>query len=257
MNQLEATGDSFGGVTIRQECLPTSAEQFATLLDSSLIVWGKQGIKLVWLTIPIEKTTFVPIAVAAGFFFHHCSEDQITLVNRLVDNAFIPTAATHFIGAGAVVLSEGNELLVVLERHESRPGFYKLPGGLLNPDEHIAEAVVREVFEETAVQTQFESLLCLGHLHRWQYGKSNVYFVCRLLPLTYEITVDETEIAQAVWMPLEEYLGSPSVGAFNKRIVEATLNTDGLKLSTIEGLEVDRSQFEVYLPSFKQLRSSR
>jgi ADP-ribose pyrophosphatase YjhB (NUDIX family) len=248
MNQLEITRDKFEGVIVKQECLPTSPDEFSSLLGNSLAAWKQQALRLVWLPIPIEKSALIPVAVSIGFLFHHCSENQMVLVNRLVDDAFIPPDATHFIGAGAVVLSDCNELLVVLERYEERPCFYKLPGGLLNPGEHIADAVVREVFEETGIQSKFESLLCLGHLHQWQYDKSNIYFVCRLLPLTHHITIDKTEIAQARWMSLEEYLNSTFIGAFSKRIVEATLNTAGLKSSTIEGFKVDQSQFEVYFP---------
>ena len=256
MNQLEVTKDIFGGITVHPDCLPGDPDTFARLLEGSLTAWERQAFKQVWLTIPIEQSALIPVTVSVGFSFHHCSEGQITLVKRLTENAVIPPGATHLIGAGAVVLSERNELLVVLERYERRPGFYKLPGGLLNHSEHIADAVVREVLEETGIETSFDSLLCLTHLHQWQFGKSNIYLVCRLVPLTSKITVDEKEIAEAKWMPLDEYLSSEHVGAFNKQIVAATLNSPGLSPSTIAGFEIERSRFEAYFPRYCGRRKS-
>ena len=66
-----------------------------------------------------------------------------------VADALIPGYATHFIGAGGVVINEKEEILVVSEkcrRNRNNPA-YKLPGGALHAGEHIAEAVTREVLE--------------------------------------------------------------------------------------------------------------
>jgi ADP-ribose pyrophosphatase YjhB (NUDIX family) len=248
MGQLQGVPDKFGGVIVKSGQWPSLPDEFATLLKSSLPIWEEQSFRLAWLTIPIENANLVPVAVSTGFIFHSCTDNQITLVSRLAEEAFIPPAATHFVGVGAVVLSENNELLVVIEKQERRTNFYKLPGGLLNVNEHIADGIVREVLEETGVRTQFVSLLCLGQLHRWQFGKSNIYFVCRLLPLTDEIIVDETEIARAVWLPLDDYLNSAHVGVFNKQVVASTLKITGLKAITGDEFEADPVNLEVYLP---------
>ena len=55
------------------------------------------------------------------------------LTLRLEPDAFIPNFATHYIGAGGVVLNEARELLVICEKAHShnRPHYYKLPGGAL------------------------------------------------------------------------------------------------------------------------------
>jgi len=59
------------------------------------------------------------------------------LTKRLEEDALIPEYATHYIGAGGVVLNENRELLVVSELHRrSESPYYKLPGGALHPGEH-------------------------------------------------------------------------------------------------------------------------
>ena len=111
------------------------------------------------------------------------------------------------------------------------------------------DAVIREVREETGIRTQFDALVCFRHWHGYRYGKSDIYFVCRLSPLTHEITLQEEEIADGLWMPVDEYLASEDVGVFNKRIVRAALNGDGALVPTwIEGYQSDPAVREIFLP---------
>jgi ADP-ribose pyrophosphatase YjhB (NUDIX family) len=241
--------DRFGGVIILEDGLPSSAKDFRDSLEASLEDWTSQKFKLAWLTLPIAKVDFIPFAIGLGFVFHHATELQSTLVSRLIPDAFVPPYATHTCGAGGVVISPNNELLVVREVNETRQGFYKLPGGLLDTNEHIEKAVVREVFEETGIRTQFESLTSLAHIHQWQFAKSNIYFICRLQPLDFDITLDPGEIAEALWMPLDDYFSNTSIALFNKQIVKKSLNIKGLNVTKLDIPEFDSSRLEVYLPS--------
>ena len=149
-----------------------------------------------WLNVPVARAALIPIATEAGFRFHHSSEEYLMLTQPLEEGAFIPPYSTHYIGAGGVVLNEQRELLVVSERFRrdtSRP-YWKLPGGALNPGEHLVDGVVREVFEETGVRAEFEALVCFRHWHGYRYGKSDIYFICRLRPLSMEIVKEEGEM---------------------------------------------------------------
>jgi 8-oxo-dGTP pyrophosphatase MutT (NUDIX family) len=186
MEVIEATTNPFRGVIPRPAALPDDPEEFRPLLQRSLEVWKSQGYLVVWLQVPIAKSALIPAAVEAGFTFHHSGESYLMMTHRLVEDAFIPPFATHYIGVGGVVLNDESELLVVCERYR-RPGqqpFYKLPGGALQPGEHLVDAVMREVLEETGIKTQFEALVCFRHWHGYRYGKSDIYFVCRLRPRT-------------------------------------------------------------------------
>ena len=210
--------------------------------------WTSAGHRLVWLDVPLARAALIPVAAAAGFFFHHSNESDVMMVRRLVDGAFIPTHATHFIGVGGVVLNERQELLVVCERHRrtSRP-YYKLPGGALQPGEHLIDAVLREVLEETGVQVKFEALVCFRHWHGYRYGKSDIYFVCRLSPLSQDVTMQAEEIEECFWMPVAEYFESDLVSAFNKRIVRAALDSPGVIPEWIDGY-ADPARYEFFMP---------
>jgi len=249
MTALAATVNAFGGVVADPASLPSDAGLFSEVLAEGLERWGAEGYKVVWLEVPIGKAALIPVAVEAGFGFHHSGEDYLMLTRRLVGGAFIPPYASHYVGAGGVVLNERNELLVVWERTHRHRGrrYYKLPGGALHQGEHLVHGVIREVEEETGIRTRFEGLACFRHWHGYRFGKSDIYFVCRLAPLTEEIRMQEAEIAECLWMPVVEYLASEEVGAFNKRIVEAALDGNGCLVPTeVEGYSAEER--EVFMP---------
>ncbi len=248
MNYLESTPDRHGGVVVAEATLPNTIEEFGERLEPSLTHWKSQSIKLVWLSLPAEKSTFIPVALAQNFIFHHCFDNQIMLVCRLVENAFVPPFSTHTAGAGGIVISPNNEILVVREMVDERRGAFKFPGGLLDPREHLEKAVVREVFEETGIQSELESVVAFGQIHEWQFGQSNFYFVCLLRPITFEIMIDGLEIAEAKWQPVEEYLQSKSSGTFEKKVLSLVLNKTGLKRVEAKGFGVESPKFEIYLP---------
>lgn len=110
--------------------------------------------------------------------------------------------------------------------------------------EHLAEAVVREVLEETGVESQFESLVCFRHWHGYRYGKSDIYFVCRLRPLSAEITMQVEEIQECLWMPVQEFFDTENVSEFNKWIVRAGIEQPGMVLTSVDGFpDGDRREF--------------
>jgi len=126
--------DMFGGVVVESESLPEQAEVFEAALRQSLQTWKSGGVRLVWVAVPLERAALIPIAVAAGFTFHHTNADALMLVARLVEDAFVPLHATHYVGVGGVVINARDELLVVCEKHRrTKQPYYKLPGGALQP----------------------------------------------------------------------------------------------------------------------------
>jgi 8-oxo-dGTP diphosphatase len=240
--------DQFGGIIVDPEQLPTDAAEFSAALDRSLAEWRAAGHKLVWLDVPLAHAAAVPVAVAAGFFFHHSNEGDVMMVCRLLEGAFVPTHATHYIGVGGVVINERQELLVVCERHRRTSQiYYKLPGGALQPGEHLVDAVLREVLEETGVSARFEALVCFRHWHGYRYGKSDIYFVCRLSPLSENVTMQAEEIEECFWMPIADYFESDLVSVFNKRIVRAALASPGVTPEWIDGY-ADPSRYEFFMP---------
>ena len=249
MDVLSSTTNPFGGVIPEPESLPDDPESFRLRLRHSLAEWTREGYKVTWLELPISRANLVPVAVEAGFSYHHSDQGYLMLTHRLVAGAMIPPFASHYIGAGGVVLNDDRELLVVHELR-GRPGgtrSYKLPGGALHAGEHLTEGVVREVLEETGVRTRFEALVCLRNVHGYRYGKSDIYFVCRLAPQSRRISIQVEEIEECLWMPVDEYFGAENVSQFNKSIVHAALESPGWVLDKIEGYRDPRT-YEIFMP---------
>src|SRR5262245_54430264 len=110
MKVLEATPNPFRGIAINTETLPETAEEFRPRLAASLAAWQEAGFRLIWVEIPITKASLIPVAVEAGFIFHHSTESYLMLTCRLQEDAFVPGYASHYIGVGGVVLNEQQEL---------------------------------------------------------------------------------------------------------------------------------------------------
>ncbi|MDA3957649.1 NUDIX domain-containing protein [Oceanispirochaeta sp.] len=237
----------FGGAVLDENSLPAHKSDFQKALSDTLTDLRSQNLQLVWLFLPLGKSGFVETAVALGFTYHHADKNGLQLTLQLIPGAFIPGYATHYLGAGGVLIDEENRILVIQEKYHTKR-HYKLPGGALDPGEHIADAVVREVLEETGIRSEFISLNCFRHFHGYRYGLSDIYFVCRLKPLSTEITIDTSEISEALWMPLEEYLNHPDTHPFNRKIVSTTVNTVGLAINQIEDYGTAESHEMFFAP---------
>ena len=248
MNVLLHKINPFKGVIIERDGLPADPDTFERQLAYSSEVWKADGLLAVWLEVPIDFSDLVPVAAKAGFEFHHTGSNYVMMTLRLVEDAFIPGYATHYIGAGGVVINHKDELLVVCERHRrSNEPSYKLPGGALQPGEHLEDCVIREVKEETGVETVFDALVCFRHWHGYRFSKSDIYFVCRLKPKSQNITMQQEEIEECLWMPVLDYLESEYVHAFNKSIVKAALESPGVVPVDLDGYP-DRREREFFMP---------
>ena len=130
---------------------------------------------------------------------------------------------------------------------KNRRGRWNLPGGRATQPEKLRDTALREVKEETGIEARFISLACFRHWHEYRYGKSDIYFVCRLEAITHKIIHQQEEIDECFWMPIDEFLHHPKVHDFNRRIVRAVLEDSGLVLDPIEGYGTPETH-EIFMP---------
>ncbi|KAJ0988240.1 hypothetical protein J5N97_006596 [Dioscorea zingiberensis] len=210
---LHAVDDSHGGVIVELEG-PMNCEAFVSSLRASISCWRQQGIRGVWIKLPIELAHLVQPAVQEGFWYHHAEPTYLMLVYWIPTSEHtLPINATHRVGVGAFVMNEKREVLVVQEKCGilRGSGIWKFPTGVLEQGEDIIAGAVREVKEETGIDTEFVEVLAFRQSHKSFFGKSDLFFVCMLHPLSSDIQKQESEIEAAEWMPIDEFAAQPIV----------------------------------------------
>lgn len=66
--------------------------------------------------------------------------------------------------------------------------------------EDLATTAIREVKEETGIDTEFESLLAFRHMHNANFGCSDLYFIVVLKPKSHILKMCKHELADCQWM---------------------------------------------------------
>lgn len=238
---IKTTDNKYDGVLVDNTTLPKNKDEFKEEIVQ--LIESTKNKKLLWIEIPIEKSEYIPVLTKLDFEFHHCDEKSLMLLKKLTHDSFVPTTKNYIVGVGAVVLLEG-QLLVVKDRFSTG---YKLPGGHIDKKESIKSALKREVYEETGIHIEFESIVNIGHFRNGQFGASILYIVCTAKALTKKITInDSSEIAEARWIVPEEFLKSEDTNNYNKRVVETALNNKELKL-TEQKIKLKVTNSEVFL----------
>jgi 8-oxo-dGTP diphosphatase len=108
---------------------------------------------------------------------------------------------------GAVVV-EDEQLLLIRRGHGPAAGFWSVPGGRVEQGELLAEAVVRELAEETGLEGVCGELV--GWVERITDGYHFVIldFGVTLLDPTAEPVAGD-DAAEAAWVPLHEVAERP------------------------------------------------
>ncbi|KAB2088622.1 hypothetical protein ES319_A03G011300v1 [Gossypium barbadense] len=211
---LDGFDDEYGGVIVDSERLPANPNVFASMLRFSVSHWKAKEKKAIWLKLPVEKSDLVPVAVKQGFEYHHAEKGYVMLTYWLPEGpSMLPANASHQVGVGGFVVNDKNEVLVVQEKHcaPSFVGLWKIPTGFIDESEEIYAGAVREVKEETGIDTEFLEVVAFRHVHNVAFEKSDLFFICMLKPLSTRIIVDGHEIQAAKWMPLIEFVEQPFI----------------------------------------------
>lgn len=113
------------------------------------------------------------------------------------------TDMLRYIGCGCVVADGNGRYLMVRETKAVARGRMAMPGGMLEPDESIVDAAVREVLEETGLTVEPTRLLGVFHCPHTSEDSYGVNFVYEARPVAGEVTVSE-EHPEVVWLTLAE-----------------------------------------------------
>lgn len=128
------------------------------------------------------------------------------------------------IGVGGAVVRDGRLLLV---RRASRHGHgnWQLPGGYIEPDETIEQAVVREVHEEAGIVAEVEGVLGVRNRYDADIG-NGLYVVLLLHPLSGEPRPDGREVDRTNYFTLEEIRSLDPLPPVNWEIAQRVLAPD-------------------------------
>ncbi|EOX93529.1 Nudix hydrolase isoform 3 [Theobroma cacao] len=196
---LTGVEDLHGGIILDMNKAMDS-EAFASSLRASMSPWKQQGKRAVWIKVPTELVNLVEPAVKEGFRYHHAEPDYLMLVNWISNSTnTLPQNASHRVGIGAFVVNDKREVLVVQEKNGrfKGTGVWKFPTGVVNEGEDIYMAAIREVKEETGIDTEFVEILAFRQSHKSFFTKSDLFFVCMLRPHSFDIQKQDIEIDAA------------------------------------------------------------
>lgn len=244
---LKVKEDRYNGLIVESESINASGTLFKVALQKLLEEATLQKKSLLWIDLTSKEAEHIAIALEMGFDFHNCEAKRTTLTYQVTKDAYIPVPPTHTIGVGAVVVNDKNELLMVRDRIHTSHSIYKLPGGMLEHSQSLEEGVEREVWEETGITAKMVKMVSVLNSHPFMFNKSNMYIVFQLEAENFEINVVDTgEIEFALWMPLVEFFAHEEMSSFQKNLVKAALDNEGMSMINYEHKMPTKKHVEVY-----------
>lgn len=154
------------------------------------------------------------------------------------------------IGVGGVLLKEGRGL-IVKRAHNPGKGRWTIPGGYVEQDEKIENAIVRELREETGLITETVSVLAVRDRPQDLPGvKHDIYIVFLLKYISGELTPDLVEVSQADFYSPEE-CKDLNIAPLSLHVIEEAIkqtNKEHLTPGLIrkEGIQMVGSLSELY-----------
>ena len=148
------------------------------------------------------------------------------------------------LGASAVIVQD-NQLLLVKFDAEDVGVHYNLPGGGVEDNELLEDAVRREVLEETCMQVDVERILFVFEYvpteHRYKYGARhsvNVIFECE--PQEHSEArmpdVPDKDQIDVCWIPLSELASVPLLPLVAEQYIRALQNNNHYPIVLRESL---------------------
>ncbi len=127
------------------------------------------------------------------------------------------------LGVGGAVIKDGKLLMVRRASRRGR-GNWQIPGGFVEQDETMEQAVVREVEEEAGVTAEVVGVLGIRNRYDEDNGNST-YVIMALRPVSGEPTPDAHEVDMAAYFSLDEIDALEQVPPINREVARRALDT--------------------------------
>jgi 8-oxo-dGTP diphosphatase len=130
------------------------------------------------------------------------------------------------ISAGGVCFRNDDVLLVKIE-YGANSGMWMIPGGFVEIGESIEEATIREVREETGLETEIVRMVGLrsGTQERKEGIQTSLYVVFEVTVKSGIVKKDDHEIADIRYWSIHEVMESDQIIELSKEIIKVTWGT--------------------------------
>ena len=138
-------------------------------------------------------------------------------MERDVDPAGMPTYPALGVAAKGIVVRDDGAVLLIRRSPGSStdPGCWDLPGGKMDYGERLADALAREVREETGLTVEPGPLLHVSHFTKDPFWVSCVTFLCP--SFEGEVRLSDEHVEHA-WVTTEDFDGRSYARAIREQL---------------------------------------
>ena len=201
--------DKFSNVWVHSDSLPHDCNKFIQSLDDTQKHLNHNKVNAIWVKVKTEKSHLISSMLNSGFNYYLADQkNSLIILNKWLntkEKSTQPAYTTHNIGVGGLVIdTNDNTVLMVREALGPRKGRWSLPSGYMNRQETVCDAMIREIFEETGVKTEFNGLVSIHERKDFIFGSGALFIVGLLKPLSKTINRCDNELEDCDWLPIDE-----------------------------------------------------
>lgn len=149
----------------------------------------------------------------------------------------------YSIGVGGVVIHDKKILLVRRIRGEDT-GEWAIPGGFVEKNEKIEDAIIREVEEETNIKVYVKGLIAVRN--RLYKEENSVYFIFLLNSKSEKLKVEKSEVDKAKFFTLAEIKQLKCLQTLSETIVTRVLSGKIKILDSIPQDEFPDAKYSIF-----------